>query len=87
MTLKFIFLTTSKEWAVVGPEDEVKIGPVSLLNKQGVLKHENIVKLLPVFDTPEGPMRYGILATLPKHRQKPIEIPQRFPVEVRMKEE
>lgn len=66
MTLKYTFLNKSKQWAVVGPHDEVKVGPVQVARGNGELKPERIIKVTKPFEQDGQLYRLGFVAVLPR---------------------
>lgn len=65
--IKYTFLKKSKQWAVVGPADVIRMGPVKVTDKFGHQKTERVIKLTNTFPGDDGePLRFGILANLPR---------------------
>lgn len=65
MTLKFTWLATSKQWAVFGPADEMKLGLVDVERGNGEVKTERVVKLSRPFEQDGEQRRLGFIAVLP----------------------
>lgn len=87
MTLKYTFLPTGQQWAVVGPPEEMRLGLVQVQRTNGEMNTEQIVKLGRTFQTPLGPRQLGFLAALPRAPRTDTPRPQRFPVTTRKVEE
>lgn len=65
-SLRYRFNAAKGQFFAVGPEADVRIGLVRVQKKDGTIKTEQIIKLLPPFETANGTMRSGVLAALPK---------------------
>ncbi len=82
--LEYKFRFVAQDWVVVGPPDQMRTGEVQVKRSNGEIKTETIVRLLPPFDTPDGPRQYGLLRALPRGRRSRAQQPRySFPVEVR----
>jgi hypothetical protein len=68
VTVKFTFLKKTQQWAVIGPIDEIKLGPAHVTTHNGETRTERVIKVTRSFDTSNGPCCYGIIAVLPKGR-------------------
>lgn len=66
MALRFTFLAKSRAFAVIGPPEEMHLGPVRVERADGEVKTERIIKLSKIFDTADGPRRYGFISDLPR---------------------
>jgi hypothetical protein len=71
--LKFTFLHRSKQWAVVGPADEVHVGVVWVPNNSGQMKTERVIKVSEPFSDSDGSLlRLGFLSVLPRGRKTKV---------------
>lgn len=66
MSLKYTFLNKTKQWAVVGPEDEVRVGSIRIPRANGELKPERIIKVTKPFGQDGKRLRLGFVAVLPR---------------------
>jgi hypothetical protein len=66
VTLKFTFLKKSNQWAVIGPADEMKLGPVHVERTTGDFRTERIIKLTRAFEQDGEMVKLGFLALLPR---------------------
>jgi hypothetical protein len=72
MTVRYTFLNESKQWAVIGPDKEMALGPVQVTKNNGQVKTERIVRLSPRFNKDGVDFCFGFIAALPRGSAKPV---------------
>lgn len=78
--LRFSFNKRLSRFDVVGPVDEVTIGLVQVQKRDGTTRTECVTKLGPIFETADGPYRFGTLRAVPTKLHRPVDQPQQEPV-------
>lgn len=66
MTLRYRFLTNTKEWVVVGPAKELRLGPVVVTKMDGDVKPETITRLSRPYSVDGVDFRFGYMRKAPK---------------------
>lgn len=66
VTLRYRFLTNTKEWVVVGPAGELRLGPVVVTKMDGDVKPETITRLSKPYSVDGIDFRFGYMRKLPK---------------------